>query len=68
MNCFTIIITLEGIEKIKTQKNKRQQNSVKNISFTNAVRKRQQTLLDFDWLLTSDDYLILTFHWFISVG
>ena len=32
---------------------------------------RQQTqkwLLDFDWLLTSNDYLILTFDWFISAG
>ena len=36
-----------------------------------GVRKRQQTLkwpLDFDWLLTSYDYLILTFHWLISAG
>ena len=32
-------ITLEGIEKIKTQK----QNTLKNIFFTSAVRKRQQT-------------------------
>ena len=43
MNCITIIITLEGIEISKTQKKKRQQNSLKNVSFTNAVRKRQQT-------------------------
>ena len=26
----------------------------------------KKTLLDFNWLLTSYDYLILTFHWFIS--
>ena len=31
---------MEGIEEIKTEK-KLQQNSLKNISFTNAVRKRQ---------------------------
>jgi len=34
---------LEGVEKIKTEK-KKLQNSLKNISFTNAVRKLQQTL------------------------
>jgi len=36
-----------------------------------GVRKRQETLkwlLYFDWLLTSYDYLILTFHWSISAG
>ena len=44
INSITINITLEGIEKIKTEK--------KDIN-TSAVRKRQQTLkwlLDFDWL------------------
>ena len=59
-NNITIIITLEGIEIIKTLKNG-----------TNVVRKRQQTLqrlLDFDGLFTSYDYLILIFHWFISAG
>ena len=48
-----------------------QQNTLKNIFFTSAVRKRQQTLkwlLDFDWLLRSYDYLILIFYWFISAG
>ena len=42
---------------------------LKNISFLNSVRKRQQTLkwlLDFEWLLIPYDYLILTFRWFIS--
>ena len=40
---ITIIITLEGIEKIKTWK-KNDKNSLKDISFTKAIRKRQQTL------------------------
>ena len=65
INSITINITLEGIEKIKTEKNDN------NIFFTSAVRKRQQTLkwlLDFDWLLRSYDYLILIFYWFISAG
>ena len=45
INCITIVITLEGIEKIKTEKKKKmKQISVKNISFTRAVRKQQQTL------------------------
>ena len=39
MNCTTIIITLEGTEKIKTEKNE-EQNSLKNISLTNPVRKQ----------------------------
>ena len=39
---ITINITLEGIEKIKTEKN--DNNTLKNIFFTSAVRKRQQTL------------------------
>ena len=46
-----------------------QQNTPKNIFFTSAVRKCQRTLkwlLNFDWLLGSYDYLILTFYWFIS--
>ena len=62
-------LTLEGIEKIKTEKN--DNKTLKNIFFTSAVRKRQQTLkwlLDFDWLLRSYDYLILIFYWFISAG
>lgn len=61
MDWITIIVTLKGIEKIKTKKLK--QNSQKNISFTNALRK---LLLNFDMQLTSYDYLIFTFHWFIS--
>ena len=68
---ITIIITLKGIEKIKTQKKKWQQNRLENISFTNAVRKYQQILrwlLDFDCLLTSYNYVILAFHWFIWAG
>ena len=38
INCLTVVITLEGIEKIKPEK-KRQENSLKNISFTNTVKK-----------------------------
>ena len=40
---ITVITSLEGIEKITTSK-KRQQNSLENMSFTNAVGKRQQRL------------------------
>ena len=64
---------ITGIEKITTSK-KRQQNSLENMSFTNAVGKRQQRLkclVDFQysiWLLSSYDYLILTFHWSMSAG
>ena len=39
-----IIVTLEGTEIIKTEKKKGQQNSLKNTSFTNAVRQWQQSL------------------------
>ena len=44
INFITINITFEGIEKIKTEKN----DTLKDIFFTSAVRKRQQTL---KWLL-----------------
>ena len=40
---ITIIIILDGIKKIKTEK-KLQKNSLKNTSFTNIGRKHQQTL------------------------
>ena len=43
IKCITIIITMEGTKKIKTEK-KWQQNCLRNISFANAVRKRQYTL------------------------
>ena len=36
----------------------------KIIFFSQALK----WLLDFDWLLRSYDYLILTFYWFISAG
>ena len=51
INWITIIISFEGVEILSTEKN---DNRMKNISFTNAVRKRQKTLywfLDFYWLL-----------------
>ena len=60
-------MALEGTEKKKMTTN---EYNLNNNSFINAVRKRQQTLywlLDFDWLLTACDYLILTFHLFILV-
>ena len=53
INSITISIIVEGIEEINTE------------NLTSALRKRQQTLkwlLDFDWLLRSCDYLILTFY------
>ena len=70
INCITINITLEGNEKIKPEKMTTKQ-SEEYFLFTDAVRKRQRTLkwlLDLDWLFTSYNYLILTFHWFISAG
>ena len=70
INSITINITLEGIKKIKTEK-MTTKHTLKNIFFTSAVRKRQQTLkwlLDFDWLLRSYDYLILIFYWFVSAS
>ena len=69
INSSTIIITLEGIERINTEKMATKRSE--EYFFTSDVRKRQQTLkwlLDIDWLLRSYDYLILTFHWFISAG
>ena len=45
INCITIIITLEGIEKTKTEKT-RQQSGLRNICFTNTVRLKY--LPDFD--------------------
>ena len=69
INSSTIIITLEGIERINTEKMATKRSE--EYFFTSDVRKRQQALkwlLDFDWLLTSCNYLILTFHWFISAG
>jgi len=67
MVLITVIITLEGTEKIKTEKN--DNKTLLRIFF--LLSKRQQTLkllLEFDWLLRSYDYLILTFYWFISAG
>jgi len=67
INSITINITLEGTEKIKTEKN--DNKTLLRIFF--LLSKRQQTLkllLEFDWLLRSYDYLILTFYWFISAG
>ena len=70
INSITIIITLEGIERINTEK-MTTKRSKEYFFFTSDARKCQQTLkwlLDFDWLLTSYDDLILTFHWFILAG
>lgn len=38
-NCITIVITLEGTENTKTEK-ENDRKTVKIIYFTNAVRKR----------------------------
>ena len=65
INSITIIITFEGIKKINTEK------MTKHSDIFFAASKRQQTLkwlLEFDWLLRSYNYLILTFYWFISAG
>ena len=67
INSITIIITLEGIEKINTEKMTTKHSG----EYFFAVSKHQQTLkwfLKFDWLLRSYNYLILTFYWFISAG
>ena len=69
INSSAIIITLEGIERINTEKMATKRSE--EYFFSSDVRKRQQALkwlLDFDWLLTSYYYLILTFLWFISAG
>ena len=43
INYITVIISVEDNEKVKTEKNDNN-NSRDNISFTNALRKRQQVL------------------------
>ena len=66
----TFSIALGGHGENKKLK-KRQQNSMKNISFTDAVRKWPQMLLwllDFDWMLTLYYYLIVSFQGFISAS
>ena len=73
INCINVIITLDGTEKIKTErkKEKRTRRQSEEYFFLQSCKKTLkilQWLLDFDWLLTSCDYLILTFHWFISAG
>ena len=63
------MITLKGIEEIKTEKKATKQSE--EYFFHQRCKKQQQTLnwlLDFDWLFTLYGYLILTFHWFISAG
>ena len=48
---YTISITVEGIEKIKTKNDDKKEKEFEEY-FTNAARKRQQTLkwlLDFVW-------------------
>ena len=70
INFINIVITLEDIEKIKLKKRMTTKRS-EEYFFPEGLRKRQQTLKwfpYFDWLLTSYDCLILTFHWFISTG
>ena len=67
INSITIVITLEGIEKVNAEK----MTTKHSEEYFFAVSKRQQTLkwlFEFDWLLRSYDYMILTFYWFISAG
>ena len=54
----------------RQRKKKWQQNSVNNFFFTNDARKWREKwrLLDFDWLHTLPDCLIVTFHWSISIS
>ena len=58
-----IIITLEGIEEINTEKMTTKHSE--EYFFTSAVRKRQQTLkwlLDFDWLHRSYEQKYILAH------
>ena len=69
INPITIIITLEGIQEINTEEMTTKHSE--EDFFHQRREKTSQTLkwlLDFDWLLRSHDYLILTFYWFISAG
>ena len=66
INCITTIITLEGIEEIITEKMTTKHSE--EYFFHQCCEKTLKWLLDFDWLLRSYDYLILTFYWFISAG
>ena len=72
INCSITVIILEGIEKIKTAKKKKNNNKVVwGIILSPTLYELQKTLRwlpRFDWQLTSYNYLILTFHWFISAG
>ena len=66
---YYIIITLEGIEEINTEKmttkHSEEYFSHQRCEKTSANLK---WFLDFDWLLRSYEYLILIFYWFISAG
>ena len=54
-----VVITLECIEKIKTLK-KRQQNSLKNIFFTNGVKKTAtNTVMTFRLRLAAYNRMII---------
>ena len=59
---ITIIITLESIDEIKAENHKK----AANLSLTKV--QTLKWLLDVDWLITSSDYSILTFHWFVPAG
>ena len=66
INSIIIILTLQSIEKIKTEKQKTTKQS--DEYFFHQRCKKTATNTVFDWILTSYDYLILTFHWLISAG
>jgi len=70
INCVTIIITLEGIEKIKPEKKMTAKVSEEHFFHQHCKKTATNTEwhVDFDWLFTSHGYLILTFYWFISAG
>ena len=71
INCITIIIILKGTEKIKTRKMTTKQPEEYFFHKHMHCKKTATNivmLLDFDCLITSNDHLILAFHWFISVG
>ena len=70
INCITIVITLEGIEKIKTEKKKKNEaNQCEEYFFHQGCKKTATNSVmafRFDRHLTSYDYLIVTFHCYFS--
>ena len=68
MSSFTtIIITLEGIDKIKPKKKKRSQQNIQNNTFFTNVAQKWQDCNGFSILIGSLKCLTLTFHLFIFI-